>query len=209
MRPWLTGVACVLLSGCGSPDDGLSSIVEIEKSAPSCASGGITVVTGIDKSGNGSLEPGEETSREEICNGADGATGPTGDAGLDGKDGRDGLDNRILTSAMCYGTISGTGLEATYQVVEMSTGDKLARGSISGLSSSVSNVAFCSVLSVGNADCPVFLVLDAAGASNAGWWKLSLDLENNASIVENHDADLPGGVQSWVMPATYCQRVDY
>lgn len=74
--------------------DGFTMLVETaaEPAGSHCASGGIKLITGVDKNRNGSLdedadpELNEITSVEYICNGA---------AGLDGADGADGLDSLI------------------------------------------------------------------------------------------------------------------
>ncbi|MEO0602545.1 MAG: right-handed parallel beta-helix repeat-containing protein [Myxococcota bacterium] len=88
-------VSSFVLCNGGTGSDGLDGrepLVEVtdEPSGGNCASGGLRVDVGIDDGSgngvarNGTLEPGEITATEYVCNGADGTNG------VDGADGSDG-----------------------------------------------------------------------------------------------------------------------
>ena len=71
----LSGAGSSTAASGSSSTSGASSVVyAINKSAPiaSCATGGITVQSGIDTNGNGTLDPSEVTSTQYVCNGASG-----------------------------------------------------------------------------------------------------------------------------------------
>ena len=57
-----------------------------------CPNGGVSVVTGIDLNGNGTLDAEEYQTQTFICNGTDGTDGQDGNDGTDGQDGNDGTD---------------------------------------------------------------------------------------------------------------------
>lgn len=64
-------------------------LVEVtpEAAGTNCELGGVRIDTGIDADGNGTLEAGEVTSTEYICNGEAGDAGETGETGEAGGDG--------------------------------------------------------------------------------------------------------------------------
>jgi hypothetical protein len=59
-----------------------------------CPNGGVSVVTGIDLNGNGTLDAEEYQTQTFICNGTDGTDGQDGNDGTDGTDGQDGNDGQ-------------------------------------------------------------------------------------------------------------------
>ncbi len=64
-------------SGAGAASGQYSVAVKVAGAAPvaSCPNGGIAVQSGIDKNGNGVLDPAEVTNTQYVCNGAAGASG--------------------------------------------------------------------------------------------------------------------------------------
>jgi hypothetical protein len=66
-----------LLVSCEKPDDGLTSLIEIdtEIAGINCDAGGYKIETGIDKNGNGVLDPDEVQDSAYICHGSDGIDG--------------------------------------------------------------------------------------------------------------------------------------
>jgi S1-C subfamily serine protease len=89
----LAAVACV---GCG--DEGGSSVGDAhgvsitQATRGDCPNGGFDINQGVDKNGNGALDPSEVTATETVCNGQDGQDGADGPDGKDGEDGQDGKD---------------------------------------------------------------------------------------------------------------------
>jgi hypothetical protein len=150
-----------LLSGCGggstaatSATTGTNSVVyTINKSAPvsTCATGGITVESGIDTNSNGVLDTSEVTSTQYVCNGASGASGtaalvtmiaePAGtnctsggekvSAGLD-TNGNGILDASELTTTayVCNGANGTNGLNTLVAIVTEPTGASCTYGGI-------------------------------------------------------------------------------
>ena len=90
--------AAVLPAACTSGGDGSvtgdhGSTVAL--SAPiepgeTCAYGGYQIDYGVDKNGNGTLDPDEIAGTAVLCNGAEGAAGTPGNDGTPGQDGKDG-----------------------------------------------------------------------------------------------------------------------
>lgn len=75
-----------------SGDDGstgLSSLINttVEPAGANCSFGGIKIESGLDSDASGTLESGEVTQTQYICNGNDGEDGADGEDGTDGADG--------------------------------------------------------------------------------------------------------------------------
>ncbi len=75
-----------------SGDDGstgLNSLINttVEPAGANCSFGGIKIESGLDSDASGTLESGEVTQTQYICNGNDGEDGADGEDGTDGADG--------------------------------------------------------------------------------------------------------------------------
>jgi hypothetical protein len=161
-------LAVLLLTACGggggggatkSPattttaTDAHSVVYAVNKSAPiaTCASGGITVQSGIDSNGNGALDTAEITSTQYVCNGASGSAalvamtaetaganctsgGEKVSAGLDAN-GNGTLDSgEITTTAYVCNGANGTngtnGLNTLVAIVDEAAGANCTYGGI-------------------------------------------------------------------------------
>ena len=97
------------LQGCGggSSPEAASAVVITPTAAPvkaallslvvpavtaRCPAGGTTIASGLDSNGNGVLEEGEITSRQDVCNGSNGVNGVNGTNGAAGVNGVDGTN---------------------------------------------------------------------------------------------------------------------
>jgi len=78
--------------------NGLTSLILQVSTAPDCATGGTTILSGVDLNSNGVLDANEVVSATEICNGQTGATGSPGTNGL----------NAIVVTSSDNGTFCGT-----------------------------------------------------------------------------------------------------
>jgi len=81
-----------------NPKDGHSAVTAVSSDAPSCASGGYTLSSGIDLNDNGVLDASEITSATQVCNGTNGTNGQNGSNGQDGLDGQQGLPGQNGTN---------------------------------------------------------------------------------------------------------------
>lgn len=97
----------------GDPgEEGKNVLIESETllpDDPDCPTGGIEVTWGLDLDDSGTLEVGEVTGTEQVCNGAKGDTGEIGETGLQGEpgiqgepgqDGTDGAEMVIRTDPL-------------------------------------------------------------------------------------------------------------
>jgi hypothetical protein len=117
-----------------------------EPAGTSCANGGVALLSGPDANLNGSLDPGEVTSTQYVCNGANGLTtllatsaagsscasgGTRIDAGADAD--RDGvLDaNEIsATTYVCHGASGADGQSALIRTTDLAAGAGCAAGGV-------------------------------------------------------------------------------
>jgi hypothetical protein len=87
IRLFLIWITLILAAGCGggggdgtgTKGDPSSVATSVKSSEPTadCPNGGVTVYSGIDSNGNGTLDDSEIRSGQEVCNGADGSAGST------------------------------------------------------------------------------------------------------------------------------------
>ena len=109
MKNVFLALALVLAVGCGrrvgpagpqgatgsSGSDGLTSLVSLVNAAPTCLTGVITVVSGLDTDRSGTLDANEVTSSQVVCNGA------TGNDGNNGGDGHNSLVAVVHSASGC------------------------------------------------------------------------------------------------------------
>jgi hypothetical protein len=75
---------------CNARVDGFTALVKTSPaSSQDCATGGVTILSGLDRDEDGELSDREITHTEHVC---DGERGLPGADGLDGRDGADGID---------------------------------------------------------------------------------------------------------------------
>lgn len=100
--------------------DGLSALVSVSDEAPglTCAAGGKKLETGIDASGNGSLELGEVTATEFVCD------------GIDGIDGTDGFDALVAISDVSPGIECSAGGKKVENGLDTSRNGSLEPGEV-------------------------------------------------------------------------------
>lgn len=110
-----------------------------------------------------------------------------------------GKGDGIVKSIFCEEDLLTTDLSATYQLDVFQTGDMIASASIH---SSALEVSASTTYTDGQSDAetaPVIVVYDIAGASNGGWWKVSINREFMVFYAEYTDIDVAGG-RLWSMP---------
>lgn len=79
--------------------DGLNSLVALVNAAPTCLTGGITLLSGLDTDRSGALDANEVLESQVICNGLQGVAGTNGSNGTNGSDGANGSfgHNSLIT----------------------------------------------------------------------------------------------------------------
>jgi hypothetical protein len=169
-------------------ESGKNSLVKIsaEGAGTYCAAGGKKIEIGIDTNGNGTLDTEELKDTKYVC------------------DGKNGIDNRIVSSIGCSGSLEGTALNFTYNAQLMASGDIHASASISDSILEVSGTVFFSSKQVGAATAPVMFTNDFASPANGGYWKLSLDRSSLVTTIEYNDINVAGGKRSWTMVPSKC-----
>ncbi len=101
----LFGVLAWSLAGCNVRDgrDGTGTLVVLESaSSTQCPYGGLVVMAGEDRNGNGVLETDEIESLQTVCNGLPGDDGQDGQNGQDGNDGQNGQDGQDGLSTLLH-----------------------------------------------------------------------------------------------------------
>ncbi len=84
-------VACAdAASTEGSPGTASLTSLSPEAAGTNCKTGGTKITTGLDLDANGTLDPGEVTSTQYVCNGASGNAGANGENGSNGTGGGSG-----------------------------------------------------------------------------------------------------------------------
>lgn len=191
-----------------------------ELSGDKCSSGGIKIASGTDNNDNGSLEDSELSAVKYVCNGndgekglagKDGAKGSDGLDGFDGADGQDGTDNRIVASFLCQGTINssnnqglsvGNGINFSYSVAKMASGDIFVTGTISNASEQTSQTQFYSSQQNGAQNASVTITDDYYGSMGYGWWELSVNIQTGIPTAVFNDPSMPtSSTRTWTFTA--------
>ena len=131
--------------------------------------------------------------------------GPKGDAGTTPN------ATKVSSAILCNGALSGTPLYFGYQARLFSSGDLFITGQISTASMDINNSTFYSSTQVGANTGGITLGFDLMGASNGGWWSMSLDRTSLIVTIENHDDDIANSthLNTWTMTPDKCTVQSY
>ena len=217
-------------------ENSVNGLVTVSTEAPgaNCTTGGIRIDSGLDTDYSGVLDPGEVTDTQFVCNGlngadgADGATGPAGGDGLDGAnraDGAtgpagptgptgpssaDGTDNRSVASiAFAGGLQGGPGVNWTYKVNQLNSGDVIAEASIQTAALDVAKTTYLSSQQVGFPTAPVLMGYDLVGPLNFRYRDIGLDRNTLVTVIQYHDTDQVVNPGVWTMLPSQCIVNDY
>jgi hypothetical protein len=93
---------------------------------------------------------------------------------------------------------------AFYDVAIFSNGMVFASAEVSNAAGGSSGSKIYSPLQVGSTTAAVIFTLDAFGAANGGWWRLSLDRATLVHTAAYSDSEMVGGGKTYTMTPDKC-----
>jgi hypothetical protein len=156
--------------------NGANALINILPTAPSCANGGITLITGTDENSDGLLTSVDSNlMTATVCNGtnglngADGATGATGAQGLPGQNGTNGVTppfSTVSTIATCGNTVAWK-----EQLLCLANGKLLGSFSenINGYNTRLAFLADGSYMNTDGSNCNFTVLTLSDGSTRVSW----------------------------------------
>ncbi len=189
--------------GDGTANDDPSTVIVTATLPPGdqCPNGGISVESGIDENGNGTLDAEEVDLVQIVCNGEDGTAGD---------DGVDGIDNAAIADIGCAAGLEGEpSIGWFYHATLLNSGDVIVTGSIFTALFEVSTTNYYSSQQVGATTGGVVFTYDLAAPANGGWWRLELDRSTLIVSIIYNDVDFVPNPMTWIQTPDKCIVNDF